>query len=205
MKLKYWAVMGAAIACFSLNAAATEAAPYVPENIFRWVQSSARTNYYFNKEQICYRIDEQGNVDTNTLIVPVLKTFDDVMINDVVTKRRWNNKLLYGFNDFVGVAEYLTIDLAQKKVTVEEIHYLDSTWTTLESVEADTEVALEDLSDKNLDSRFYDRIIDYALRNQLVLAERTKGDLDEDLKKQLGEAQEAYRAENPPDRPEDNC
>ncbi|MGM9540934.1 hypothetical protein [Anaerovibrio sp.] len=207
MNYKRLLVAGAALWSFSFCAnpiSPAEASPYVPENIFRWVQSSARTNYFFNKQQICYETDAEGNVDTNLLVVPVLKTFDDVMINDVVAKRRWNGKSLAGFDDFVGVSEYLVINLAEKKVSVQEIDYLDSTWTAIEVVKTDVEVSLEELSEKSLDARFYDRIIDYALRNQLVLAERTRGDLDEALKAQLAEAQEAYREAHKPDRPEDN-
>lgn len=204
MNFKRLAVLGAALISFSVNTAVSDAAPYVPETIFRWVQSSARTNYFFNKQQICFYRDDEGNIDTNIVIAPVLKTFDDIMIKDVIAKRRWNGKSLAGFNDFVGVSEYLTINLAEQKVTVEEIDYLDSTWTSIEVVKADTEVSLEELSEKNLDAKFYDRIIDFALRNQLVLALRTKGDLDEATQAKLKEAQDAYRAEHEPDRPEDN-
>ena len=82
MNYKGLAVVGAAILCFSFSHASVEAAPEVPENIFRWVQSSARTNYYFNRQQICFGVHEDGTIDTDTLIVPVLKTFDDVMINE---------------------------------------------------------------------------------------------------------------------------
>ena len=204
MNYKRFAVLGAAFLSFSFCADVVSAAPHVPEDIFRWVQSSARTNYFFNKQQICYDVDAEGNIDTNVLIVPVLKTFDDVMINDVVAKRRWNGKSLAGFDDFVGVSEYLAINLAEKKVSVQEVDYLDSTWTAIEVVRTDAEVSLEELSEKSLDAKFYDRIIDYAMRNQLVLAERTRGDLDEAVKAQLAEKQAAYRAENKPDRPEDN-
>ena len=204
MNYKHLVVLGAAFLSFSLHGDAAAAAPDVPEDIFRWVQSSARTNYFFNKQQICYEVDADGNVDTNVLIVPVLKTFDDVMINDVVAKRRWNGKSLAGFDDFVGVAEYLIINLAEKKVSVQEVDYLDSTWTSIEVVRTDAEVSLEELSEKSLDAKFYERIIDYAMRNQLVLAMRTKGDLDEAVKAKLAEQQAAYRAENKPDRQEDN-
>ena len=210
MNYKRLLVAGAVLLSFAFCTNCTnsisqaEASPYVPEDIFRWVQSSARTNYFFNKQQICYELDAEGNIDTNLLVVPVLKTFDDVMINDVVAKRRWNGKSLEGFDDFVGVSEYLVINLAEKKVSVQEVDYLDSTWTAIEVVKTDVEVSLEELSEKSLDARFYDRVIDYAMRNQLILAERTKGDLDEALKAQLAEAQEAYRAEHKPDRPEDN-
>ena len=204
MNYKHLVVLGAAFLSFYLHGDAAAAAPDVPEDIFRWVQSSARTNYFFNKQQICYEVDADGNVDTNVLIVPVLKTFDDVMINDVVAKRRWNGKSLAGFDDFVGVAEYLIINLAEKKVSVQEVDYLDSTWTSIEVVRTDAEVSLEELSEKSLDAKFYDRIIDYAMRNQLVLAMRTKGNMDEAVKAKLAEQQAAYRAENKPDRQEDN-
>lgn len=204
MNYKGLAVVGAAILCFSFSHASVEAAPEVPENIFRWVQSSARTNYYFNRQQICFDVHEDGTIDTDTLIVPVLKTFDDVMINDVVSKRRWNGKNLQGFDDFVGVSEYLTINLPEKKVSVNEVNYLDSTWTTLAVERSEAEISLEELSDKSLDARFYDRIIDFALRNQLVLADRTQGDLEAPVREKLAAAQEAYRADNRPDRPSDN-
>lgn len=206
MNYKRWVAVAAAALSFSLNVGTdvAGAAPYVPENIYRWVQSSARTNYFFNKQQICYKTDAEGHIDTNLLVVPVLKTFDDVMINDVVSKRRWNGKSLEGFDDFVGVSEYLIVNLAEKSVSVQEVDYLDSTWTAIEVVKTDVEVSLEELSEKSLDAKFYDRIIDYALRNQLVLAERTRGDLDEALKADLAARQEAYRAANVPDRPEDN-
>lgn len=204
MNYKGLAVVGAAILCFSFSHASVEAAPEVPENIFRWVQSSSRTNYYFNRQQICFDVHEDGTIDTDNLIVPVLKTFDDVMINDVVSKRRWNGKNLQGFDDFVGVSEYLTINLPEKKVSVNEVNYLDSTWTTLAVERSEAEISLEDLSEKSLDARFYDRIIDFALRNQLVLADRTQGDLEASVREKLAAAQEAYRADNRPDRLSDN-
>lgn len=155
MNCKYLAVLGAALLSFSFGSDAALAAPDVPEDIFRWVQSSARTNYFFNKQQICYAVDADGNINTNVLIVPVLKTFDDVMINDVVAKRRWNGKSLAGFDDFVGVSEYLAINLAEKKVSVQEVNYLDSTWTAIEVVRTDAAVSLEELSEKSLEGKFY--------------------------------------------------
>lgn len=204
MNCKGWAVAGAALLCFSFFNPAAEAAPNVPEDIFRWVQSSARTNYYFNRQQICFAVNEDGSIDTNNLVVPVLKTFDDVMINDVVSKRRWNGKSLQGFDDFVGVSEYLTINLPEKRVSVNEVNYLDSTWTTIAVEPSDAEISLETLSERSLDARFYDRIIDFALRNQLVLADRTRGDLEQPVRDGLAAAQEAYRNANKPDRPSDN-
>lgn len=223
MKFKYFAVLCAAAAGFSFNFGSADLAdqpirdrfsienvaeaytpPPVNEKIFRWVQSSARTNYYFNRQQICFAKDEDGNVDTNLLIVPVLKTFDDVMIKDVVAKRRWNGCSLAGFDDFVGVAEYLTINLAERTVLVRQVDYLDSTWTTLEVQKPDTSLKLDELSSKSLDAAFYQRVIDFALRNQLKLALKVNSQLPQAQIEVLTKAQEAYRAQNKPDKPDDN-
>lgn len=178
--------------------------PAVSEKIFKWVQSSARTNYYFNRQQICFAKDENDKVDTNLLIVPVLKTFDDVMIKDVVAKRRWNGRSLDGFDDFVGIAEYLTINLTDKSVLVREVDYLDSTWTAIDIQKPDTSIKLEDLSSKSLDGIFYQKVIDFAMRNQLKLAIRVNSQLPKEQMEVLTKAQEAYRAEHTPEKTEDN-
>lgn len=205
------AVLGAALFSFNFGLSglaglevAKAAPPPVSEDIYRWVQSSARTNYFFNRQQICFGVDENGMVDTNILIVPVLKTFDDVMINDVISKRRWNGRSLDGFGDFVGVAEYLRIDLTKQTVVLEELDYLDSTWSTITAEYNVAEVAVADLSDKSLEGNFYNRIIDFAMRNQVILAERTEGEIAPEKLEEMAAAQEAYRAEHEPDRPTDN-
>ena len=64
--------------CTLSTVPAMAAPPKVQETIFQWVQSSSRANYYFNKQQICYAVDDKGMIDMNTLIVPTLKTYDDV-------------------------------------------------------------------------------------------------------------------------------
>ena len=53
----------------------------VDKKIFKWVQSSSRMGYYFNQEQICYKV-VNGEIDLDTLIVPVLKVYDPVQIKD---------------------------------------------------------------------------------------------------------------------------
>lgn len=101
----------AAAALFTAVPACEAASIEVPENIFQWVQSTARQNYYFNKEQMCYAVKPNGEIDLGTLIVPTLRTFDDVQKQDVVDKRRWNMQSVKGYDDLVGSAEYLAIDL----------------------------------------------------------------------------------------------
>ena len=38
---------------------------------------------------MCYAVKPNGEIDLGTLIVPTLRTFDDVQKQDVVDKRRW--------------------------------------------------------------------------------------------------------------------
>ena len=63
----------AAAALFTAVPACEAASIEVPENIFQWVQSTARQNYYFNKEQMCYAVKPNGEIDLGTLIVPTLR------------------------------------------------------------------------------------------------------------------------------------
>ena len=65
-------------------------------------------------------------------------------------------------------------------------------------------MALQDLSEKSLDYKFYARIIDFAKRNQVKLGKRTDSQLSEEDYISLLGAQEQYRSENKPEKPEDN-
>ena len=166
----------------------------IPADIFQWVQSSSRTDYYFNKEQICFYKDVRGQVDTNRLICPVLKIYDDLMKNDVISKRRWNGKSLEGFGDLAGVAEYLEFNIKENTVRIKQVDYLDSTFTTIEENKPNQVVKLAELSPKSLDAKFYNAILDYGQRHQLMLAERVNSKLDENVKTKILAAQEEYVA-----------
>ena len=170
------------------------AAPQIPENIYQWVQSSARTDYYFNAQQICFVRDTAGRVDTNRLVVPVLKIYDDLMKHDVISKRRWNGKSLKGFNDLIGTAEYLEFDIKAKTVKIKQIDYLDSTFTTIEGSTPNQVINLDDLTAKSLDAKFYNAILDYGQRHQLRLAERVNSKLDDSFKAKVKAAQDEYIA-----------
>ena len=82
MKMKRW--LAAALPLIFL-AATADAAPHVPPNIYEWVQSSARANYFFNKRVMHYELLEGGVLNPRVLIVPTLQTYDDVAIADVVS------------------------------------------------------------------------------------------------------------------------
>jgi len=39
----------------------------VPENIYQWIDSSPRGNYFFNFQQTNYAVKDDGTIDLNTL------------------------------------------------------------------------------------------------------------------------------------------
>ena len=178
----------------SVFGSAAAAAPEVPTNIFQWVQSSARTDYYFNAQQICFARDPAGHVDTNRLLVPVLKIYDDLMKHDVISKRRWNGKSLEKFGDLVGTAEYLEFDIKEQTVRIKQVDYIDSTFTTIEENKPNQVINLKDLAAKSLDAKFYNAILDYGMRHQVRLAERANSKISAEFKAKLKEAQDEYIA-----------
>lgn len=146
----------------------------VPEDIYQWVQSTARQNYYFNKQQMCYEIRADGTVDENILIVPTLRTYDDVQIQDVVSKRRWKLEDLTGYDALAGAAEYLKIDLAAQTVTITEHDDLDGDWGVISADKEPVEVKLGELSEKDVDACFYRAIIQYAEKHAGELRARSE-------------------------------
>lgn len=167
----------AAAAFFAVVPACEAASIDVPENVFQWVQSTARQNYYFNKEQMCYAVKPNGEIDLGTLIVPTLRTFDDVQKQDVIDKRRWNMLSVKGYDDLVGSAEYLAIDLRNRTVKVTQHDDLDSTWSTLGTYGEEPDFDLKKASGKDVESKFYNAILQYAAKHQDELIARTKGKL----------------------------
>ena len=158
-----------------------EAAVSLPEKTFQWVQSTSRQNYYFNMEQMCYAVNAQGHIDLNHLIVPTVRTYDAVQIEDVRSKRRWNGLSLDGYGDLVGAAEYLDFDLKNKTVTINQHDDLDSGFGVINSVKPVEKdggvIKLENLSDKDVDGKFYAVILKFAEAHQDELIARTRGTL----------------------------
>lgn len=159
----------------------TMAAPIslpLPPHIFEWVQSSARAGYWFNKTEIYYGITN-GIIDTNRLTVPIMKVYDDVQINEVITKRRWHDQSLAGYEILAGAAEYLEFNLSEKSVTIKRHEELDNTWTVLSSEMPNKKIYLEKMSDKNVDKNFYMAILDFAKKHDEEIMKRslTKGKL----------------------------
>lgn len=176
------AVLLAGSACSPSEAAPL---PQVPEKIYEWVQSSARMNYFFNKEQIHYGVDETGHIDIDLLVVPTLKTYDAVQIDDVMEKRRWRDLPTEGFEGLAGEAAYIRINLKTQEVITDKVHLLDFQLSTLEETTPGDVLKIAALSPKNLNRVFIEAIIDYAEKHQEELIARTKGELTEHDRKRL--------------------
>lgn len=179
------------------TATATPPIAPLPPHIFEWVQSSERAGYWFNKTEIYYGITN-GVVDTNRITVPIIKVYDDVQINEVVTKRRWHDMSLAGYEILAGAAEYLEFNLKEKTVTIKRHDELDNTLTTLSSEMPNKKIYLEKMGDKNVDKNFYNAILDFAASHKEEILERslTKGKLPSENKRENKKDKDKKKAKN---------
>ena len=184
MKMKHWL---AAVLPFMVLTATAGAAPYVSSNIYEWVQSSARANYFFNKRVMHYGLTEDGAIDPSVLIVPTLQTYDDVAIADVVAKRRWRGESLAGYDNLVGEAAYLRIDLAAGTSTLERADDLDNTWSTLTTTFPQRVTIIKELPEKSLERKFLEAVLVYEHGHCMEIAAQTKKVLTADDLKRLEE------------------
>ena len=178
MQKKWGAVLLLCAALF-MGVRPAAAAEQVPKHIYEWVQSTARQGYYFNKEQIQYATDAHGYIDLTKILVPTLRIYDDVQIQDVVSKRRWRMLPLDGYGDLSGAAEYLLIDLRAGVVHITAHEDLDSLWGTISREENMKEIKLAELSDKDVEKKFFDAIINYSIGHQEEMIRRSRGILSD--------------------------
>ena len=164
--------VGLVLGCSLVTAAPAQ--PVIPETIYQCVQSSERMNYFFNKEELRYAIDEAGQISADTLFVPVIKTYDNIQIEDIRTKRRWRMESDEMLEDLAGEANYLTIDLARGVVMVDAVDLLDSQLSTLEHSEPGREVVIEELSEKSREGIFYRAILEYEQEQREEILARTQ-------------------------------
>lgn len=151
----------------------------VPENIYTWVQSTSRGNYFFNSEQMNYRVKSDGTIDLYTLNVPTLCTYDEIQIQDVIQKRRWKNQSLNGYDILAGRADYLTFDFRNGTVQVTRRVDLDDTLTELDSDISGEPVKLADIPRTSVIGRFYRTILIWARFNSEDLIARSTGKLND--------------------------
>ena len=187
---KRWGAVLAACAVLLMGVRPADAAEAIPKHIYEWVQSTARQGYYFNKEYIQYAADAHGCIDLTKILVPTLRVYDNIQIQDVVSKRRWRMLPLEGYGDLSGAAEYLLIDLRAGTVRVTAHEDLDSAWGTISREENAKVFTLASLSDKDVEKKFFNAIISYAAAHQEELIRRSKGILSDADRKILAERQE---------------
>ena len=191
---KRWGAALAACAVLLMGVRPADAAEAIPKHIYEWVQSTARQGYYFNKEYIQYAADAHGYIDLTKILVPTLRVYDNIQIQDVVSKRRWRMLPLDGYGDLSGAAEYLLIDLRAGTVRVTAHEDLDSEWGTLSREENAKEFSLASLSDKDVEKKFFNAIIAYAAAHQEELIHRSKGILSDADRKQLAQREKSMQA-----------
>lgn len=153
------------------------------EEIFQWVQATPRSSYYFNKDAMTYEIGADGIADTNILIVPTVRLFDNMQIQDVIMKRQWRKLSTYRFDELSGVAEYLRINIKDKTVEYTECVYLDQGYNSLYvNYERPTQ-NMNIMSVKDVDYNFYQAILDYEKEHRKELLTKIIDQVNpEDLK-----------------------
>ena len=139
------------------------------EQVYQWVQATPRSSYYFNKDAMTYEIGADGYANTNILIVPTVRLFDNMQIQDVIMKRQWRNLSTYRFDELSGVAEYLRINIKDKTVEYTECVYLDQGYNSLYvNYERPTQ-NMNTMSVKDVDYNFYQAILDYEKEHRKEL------------------------------------
>ena len=167
---------------FILPPSTTSAAEPLPEDIFQWVQSTPRASYYFNKQEITYEIGPDGYADTNILIVPTIRLFDDMQKKDILMKRKWRGLNTYRFNELSGIAEYLRIDKTKKTVDFINCQFLDQGYNPLDTYQRDSE-DINKMSPKDVEYKFFTTILDFEQQNRKAMLEKIADKVKpEDLK-----------------------
>ena len=149
----------------------------VPEDVYTWVQSTARGNYFFNHQQMNYDVKSDGTIDLYTLNVPTICTYDDVQIQDVVQKRRWKMQSTEGYEILAGRADYLKFDFRNGTVQIVRRVDLDNTFTELDSDISGEPVKFADVPRTSVACRLYRTILIWARFNNDALIERSRGKL----------------------------
>lgn len=153
----------------------------VPTEIYMWVQSTPRGDYWFNHQAAGYKIREDGTLDLNTLMVPTVCIYDNIQIEDVIQKRRWKQLSLKGYDRLAGRADYLKFDLVNETVQVVERVDLDDTWAALDKDTSGEPIELKMLPSKDVRYNFYRTILEWARDHNELIIGRSRGHLsDED-------------------------
>ena len=151
-----------------------------PTDIYMWVQSTPRGNYWFNHKHCGYRVREDGTLDLNTLMVPTICIYDNIQIQDVIQKRRWRQLSLAGYDRLAGRADYLKFDLAKGTVQIVERVDLDDTWAALDKDTSGEPIELKSIQIKDIRYNFYRTILQWAKEHNELIIGRSRGHLSEE-------------------------
>lgn len=151
----------------------------VPTDIYMWVQSTPRGNYWFNYRNMGYRVKSDGTLDLNTLMVPTVCMYDNVQIEDVIQKRKWRKLSTKGYDRLAGRADYLKFDLLNETVQVVSRVDLDDTWAELDKDTSGEPMDLRNLPSKDVRYNFYRTILEWARDHNEEIINRSRGKLSE--------------------------
>lgn len=152
----------------------------VPTEIYTWVQSTPRANYWFNHKHMGYRVKDDNTLDLNTLMVPTVCIYDNIQIEDVIQKRRWRKLSTMGYDRLVGRADYLKFDLLKGTVQVVSRVDLDDTWAELDRDISGEPLYLRNLRKKDLRYNLYRKILEWARAHNEEIIYRSRGILSEE-------------------------
>lgn len=180
----------------------TEATQTVPEDVYQWVQSTSRQNYFFNKQQLYYKAKPDGSLDLNRVEVATLRTFDDVQVRDIISKRRWKGLPTGIYSDLAAGADYVELNIAEQTVSLTRHEDLDSDWGLIAADKNPVVINLAKLSEQSVERKFFVAIFDYVAKHQDELITRTERSKKIMLSAADKEALE--QAKNPPvEQPQD--
>lgn len=151
----------------------------VPENIYQWIDSTPRGNYFFNFQQTNYAVKDDGTIDLYTIIAPTVITYDNIQIDDVLQKKRWRGESTAHYTDLVGRADYLQFDLSIGTVQIVERNNIDSTFTSIDSNKDFRPKPLSSLSQNQVERKIYRTILLWAKKNNELMIKRSRGHLSE--------------------------
>ena len=171
-------ILAAAMMIFQTSV--TFAAPEVkvPEEVYKWIQSTPRGNYWFNYQVCGYKINDDDTLDLNILEVPTLITFDNIQIDDVTQKRRWRMQSTRGYNDLIGRADYLIFNFKNGTVQIERRADLDHTFTELDSYSGGEPIKLSEIAERDISCKFYREILKWVRENNDWVIKRSRGKLN---------------------------
>ena len=151
----------------------------IPEEVYKWIQSTPRGNYWFNYRVCGYRINDDDTLDLNILEVPTIVTYDNIQIEDVIQKRRWRGKSTRGYNNLIGRADYLEFNFANGTVQIVRRADLDHTFTELDHYEVGEPIKLSEIAEKDISCKSYREILKWVQANNDWIIQRSRGKLNE--------------------------